>query len=161
MTGDYQPGDVDPVLDAIRQSIIDAGEPGSPLTEFGEKQVVVVSPDETEKTINQKIAEAMAKNKGLCLLLIGGNATNPDKEQEGPVLNLELEMQLYVSSGIRGKGARPVMTLICELARMLHHSRIRPSSHHWWERIFFTGFSPLPDPEFTAYSITFEREITL
>lgn len=161
LIGDYQPGEIDPVLDAIRQSLVDAGAPGSALAEFGANQIVVVAPEETEQSLDAKIQQAMAKNKGLCLLLVGGSATNPNKEEEGPVIILTLEAQLFVSTRIRGKGARPVMELICEICRFLHLARIRPSSAHWNERIFFTGFTPMQDPDFTAYILTFEREITL
>lgn len=158
-TGTVEPGEIDPMLDAIRQAIIDSDT--GDLVEFGERQVVVVSPQETEQGIDDLIKKGVAMNKGLCLLLIGGSATNPNKEEEGPVLVLELEAQLYVSTRIRGKAARPIMALICELARFLHHARIRPSSAHWTERIFCTGFDPFPDQDYTAYSIRFEREITL
>jgi hypothetical protein len=158
-TGTVEPGEIDPMLDAIRQAIVDS-DIGA-LVEFGPRQVVVVSPQETEQSIDALIKQGMAMNKGLCLLLIGGSATNPNKEEEGPVLTLELEAQLYVSSRTRGKAARPIMAIITELAKFLHHARIRPSSAHWTERIYCTGFEPFPDPEYTAYSIRFEREITL
>lgn len=158
-TGTVEPGEIDLMLDAIRQAIIDS-DTGA-LVEFGARKVVVVSPQDTEQSIDSLIKQAIAMNKGLCLLLIGGSATNPNKDEEAPLLNLELEAQLYVSTRIRGKAARAIMELITELAKFLHHARIRPSSAHWMERIYFTGFDPFPDPDYTAYSIRFEREITL
>ena len=159
ITGSIDPGEIDPMLEAIRQAIIDA-ETGV-LAEFGAAQVVIVAPDETEKTLNQKIAKGMAMSKGLCLLLVAGRGTNPDPEAPGPLLNLSLEMQLFVSTSIRGKAAAAPLSLVVGIARTLHLGQIGITGIDWYERLKFQSFEPLPDEEFTAYVLTFEREMQL
>ena len=161
VSGEIYPGSIDPMLAAIRASLVDAGPAGSALDEFGERQVVIVAPDETDQGITAAIAASMAMKKGLCLLLIAGGAKNPDTDAPGPMMNLELEMQLYVSSRIRGKAARPVLELVAAIAKFFHHAEIRVSGFPWYERMKCLGFEPMQDPEFTAYVITFEREFQL
>lgn len=161
ITGEVSPDEIDPMMAAIRQSLVDAGAPGSALAEFGEHQVVVVPPDATDKGINAAIDMAMAKNKGLCLLLITGSGKNPDTDAPGPVINLTLEAQLFVSTRIRGKSARAPLALLTALAKFYHHAEIEIRGIPWYERIKFLSFDPLEDPDFTAYSLTFEREMSL
>lgn len=159
VSGSIAPGEIDPMLEAIRQSIIDSDT--GVLAEFGERQVVIVAPEETEQGINDKIAVAMGKNKGLCLLLIAGSGKNPDPEAPGPLLNLVLEMQLYVSTSIRGKAAAAPLSLTVGIARVLHLAQIGVTGVPWYERLKFLGFDALQDPEFTAYGLNFEREMSL
>lgn len=159
--GEFYPDTIDPMMDAIRASIVAAGAPGSALAELGDQQVVVVDPADTDQDINDKIKTAMAKNKGLALLLIAGNASNPQKESPGPRVQLEIEMQIFVSQRIRGKGAIKPMQFVCEIAKHYHRAEVRISGFPWYENIYFTGFDPLPDPDFTAFAIRFDREFQL
>ena len=161
LTGEFYPDTIDPMMDAIRASIINAGAQGTALAELGEQQVVVVDPADSDKDINDKIATAMAKTKGLALLLIAGNATNPQKEAPGPRIQLEIEMQLFVSQRIRSKQAIKPMQFVCEIAKHYHRAEVRISGFPWYENLYFTGFDPLPDQEFTAFAIRFDREFQL
>lgn len=147
------------MLSAIRTALIDAEE--GVLAEFGAAQVIIVPPEETEKSLNQRIATAMGRSKGLALLLVAGSAKNPDPEASGPLLNLALEMQLFVSTSIRGKAASAPLELVVGIARTLHHAEIGVTGISWYERLKFLGFDPLADEEFTAYALTFEREMQL
>jgi hypothetical protein len=77
------------------------------------------------------------------------------------LLNLALEMQLYVSTSIRGKAAAAPLSLVVGIARTLHHGEIGITGIEWYEKLKFLGFGTLPDEEFTAYSLRFEREMQL
>lgn len=156
-SGEFSGGEIDPVMDAIRQAIIDTS--AGAMAEFGERQVVVVPPDETDQGIDAKIKTAMGKTGGLCLLLVAGGGKNPDPDSAGPLVTIEMEAQLYVSTRIRGKEARPVMALISAIARTLHHAKVSVNAFELYERLRFTGFDPLPDPDFTAYVLRFDREM--
>lgn len=159
VSGSIEPGEIDPMLEAIRSAIV-LSQVGV-LAEFGETQVVIVPPDETEKSLNAKIALAMSRSKGLCLLLIAGDGKNPDPDAPGPMLNLALEMQLYVSTAIRGKSATAPLSLMVGIAKLLHHGEIGLAGISWYERLKFLGFESMADPEFTAYALNFEREMQL
>ena len=163
IAGNLNPDAIDPMMAAIRQALIDADDntPGSALNEFGERQVIVVPPDETDAGINQKIETAIATKKGLCLLLIAGSGKNPDASAPGPRMNITIEAQLFVSSRIRGKSARTVLELLGAVMKFYHHAQVRVSGFPWYEEIKVTGFDPLPDAEFTAYVISMEREFQL
>ncbi len=157
VSGEFSGGEIDPVMDAIRQAIIDAAD--GAMEEFGERQVVVVSPDESDQGIDAAIKAATARSRGLCLLLVAGGGRNPDVDAAGPLVTVEMEAQLYVSSRVRGRAARPVMALVAALARTLHHARVGVSAFDLYERLRFTGFDPLPDPDFTAFALRFDREM--
>ncbi len=160
ITGTIDATEIDPMLSAIRQSLVDATEGWA--AEFGAKQVVVVSPDDTEQGIDAAIKQAMGKSTGLCLLIIAGDGKNPDKDAPGPLCNVELEMQLYVSTRMRAKTARSPMALVSGLARFFHHAKLSvPDGPEWYETIKFLGFTALADPDFTAFAINFERELEL
>jgi hypothetical protein len=160
ITGTIDATEIDPMLAAIRQSLVDATDDWA--AEFTAKQVVVISPDDTDEGITAKINKAVAMKGGLCLLIIAGDGKNPDKTASGPLCVMELEMQLYVSSRVRGKDARSALALVSALARFYHHAQITvPSGVDWYEKLYFTGFTALPDPDYTAYAISFEREMEL
>jgi len=160
ITGSIDATEIDPMLAAIRQSLVDATEGWT--AEFGEKQIAVVAPDETDAGIEAMIKTAMGKTSGLCLLIIAGDGKNPDKTAPGPLCNVELEMQLFVSTRMRAKTARSPMALVSALARFFHHAKISiPETMDWYETLYFLGFSTLPDPDFTAYALSFERELEL
>lgn len=169
--GEFHPDALDPMLAAIRQSLVEAGIGTAPagwaegqwaaLAEFGENQVSIVQPDTSDAEIEGMIKKAMGRTHGLSLLVFTSSAKNPDASAPGPRVELDLEMQLFVSSRIRGKAARSVLTLLGALAKFYHHSQIRISGFPWYEELRFTGFDPLPDPDFTAYEIHFTREFQL
>lgn len=159
ISGEYYPGEFDPVLDAIRQAVIDSAD--GAMAEFTERQVAVIAPDETDAGIDAQIQKAVALSGGLCLLIVAGSGKNPDTEAPGPLVTMALELQLYVATRQRGRAARPVMELVAALARTFHHAVIHPSGATWYEKMLFTGFQPLPDPDYTAYAIAFDREFQL
>lgn len=160
LSGTIDATEIDPMLAAIRQALVD-NETGW-AAEFGEKQVAVVPPDATEQGIDAIIKTAIGRTSGLCLLLIAGDGKNPDKEAPGPLCNVELEMQLFVSTRMRAKTARSPMELVSAIARFFHHAKIAvPDGPDWYETLKFLGFTALADTDFTAYAITFERELEL
>lgn len=159
VNGTLNPDTIDPMLAALRQAIIDAT--GSAIDEFTAENVAIVAPDATQQSIDATISAATGKAKGLCLLLVGGSAKNPDKSAPGPRLTLELEAQLYVSQRIRGRSARPVLELVAAVMRTVHHAQLRISGFPWYEELAATGFDPLPDEDYTAFSIHIERDFQL
>ena len=159
VTGDFYPDELDPMLGAIRQAIIDAT--GDAMNEFTAVNVLVVAPDETDQGIDAMIGQAMARAKGLCLLLVSGGAKNPDGNAPGPRLTLALELQLYVSTRTRTRGSRSVLELLAALMRVLHHAQMRISGFPWYEDIRVMGFDPIADPDFVSYTINLEREFQL
>lgn len=161
ITGEITPGEIDPLLAAIREGIIAAGSEGDAIQEFGEKQVAIIAPEETDAGIDATIKMAMGKTKGLALLLIAGDGKNPDPEAPGPLVTVNLEAQLYVSTRIRGKSAKPPLEMMAAVARLLHLATVKVDGFSLYERIKFIGFVTLPDDDFTAYALQFEREMTL
>ena len=159
VNGTFSPDLIDPMLGAIRQAVIDAT--GAAIDEFTAANVYVVAPDETDQGIDAMIGQAMGRAHGLCLLLVGGGAKNPDTAAPGPRLTLTLEAQLYVSSRIRARGARSVLELLAAIMRTLHHAQIRISGFAWYEELRVIGFDPRPDDDFTAYTINLERDFQL
>lgn len=159
VNGTFNPDGFDPMLAAIRQAIIDAT--GTGIDEFTTANTLVVAPDETDQGIDSMIGTAVAKAKGLCLLLVSGGAKNPDPSAPGPRLTLTLELQLYVSTRIRARGTTSVLALLAALARTLHHAQIRISGFPWYEELRVMGFDPLADDDFTAYAINIERDFQL
>jgi hypothetical protein len=159
VSGTCHPDAFDPMLAAIRQAVIDAT--GGAVDEFTAENVLAVAPDETEQGIDAMIGQAMARAKGLCLLLVSGSAKNPDTSAPGPRLTLALELQLYVSTRIRAKGSRSVLELLAAIMRTLHHAQIRISGFAWYEELRVIGFDPRPDDDFTAYTINAERDFQL
>ena len=156
--------EMDPMLDAIAQMIIDtevSAETGADLSDFTDRNVLVIAPEADSKDIDKGIDAAINKAKGLCLMLIAGSAKNPDAEAPGPRAVIELELQLYVHPKMRPAGSRTALELVGALMRGLHDAQIRVTGFPWFEEIRWTGFDPLPDNDLTAYSITFEREMQL
>ncbi|MEO5712992.1 MAG: hypothetical protein ABIT37_05850 [Luteolibacter sp.] len=171
ISGEFYPGEIDPTLVAIAQSLVDAGasdplagwtpEQWAVLAEFGEKQVVIIMPDETDAGIDAAVKTAVARTSGLCLLIIPGSGKNPDTESTGPLVTLEIEMQLFVATRVRGKNAVSVMSLVGAVAKFYHLSKIRVSTFAPYEKLKFLGFDPLKDEDFTAFAINFQREMML
>ncbi len=169
--GEFYPDALDPMLSAIRQSLVEAGTGTAPagwaadqwaaLAEFGDNQLTIVKPDDSDEEIDSMIKKAMGRTHGLSVLIFTGSGRNPDASAPGPRVTLDLEMQLFVSTRIRGKAARSALALLGALAKFYHHSQIRVSGFPWYEELRFTGFDPLPDPDFTAYELHIEREFQL
>jgi len=159
VSGTCHPDAFDPMLAAIAAAI--TGASGGAIDEFTAANVLVVAPDETEQGIDAMIGQAIARAKGLCLLLVSGSAKNPDTSAPGPRLTLSLELQLYVSTRIRAKGSRSVLELLAAIMRTLHHAQIRISGFAWYEELRVIGFDPVGDPDFTSYTINLERDFQL
>ena len=157
--GTFYPDTIDPMLTALAAAI--AAATGAAIDEFTGANVIVVPPDSTDQGINQIISTATALKHGLCLLLVSGSAKNPDLAADGPRLSLSIEAQLYISTRVRGKTARSVLELLCALMKLLHHSQIRISGMPWYEEINVLGFDPLPDPDYTAYTVNMTRDFQL
>lgn len=153
--------EIDPMLAAVADFIAGAGvlPNGADLTDFGPKNVTVIAPEATAKQIEAKVQDAIAKHKGLSLLVTGGGGKNPDKESPGPRMVVELELQLYLHPRLRPAGSRTALELVVALLRGLHDSQIRVNGFPWYEEIKADGFDPLPDDNFTAYTLSFEREM--
>jgi len=170
-TGEIYPDTLDPMLEAIRQSIIDAGADIDPDTEpsemlrsmnqFTAGQVVIIEPDAEDEQIDASIMAAVGMATGLCLLILAGGATNPDPNAPGPRLKMELEFQLFIDSHMRGREAIQPLKLVCALMKYLHHTQVRVSGFPWYEELYSTGFQSLPDPDYTAYTLTFDRDFQL
>lgn len=156
--------DLDPMLKAIRAVIVDtqiSPATGADLTEFTDKNVTIIPPEATTKQIDEAIQHAIAKHKGLSLLMVAGSGKNPDPDAPGPRCAVELELQLYTHSKLRPNGSRTALELVFALMRGLHDAQIRITGFAWFEELKFQGFDPLPDDDFVAYSLTFEREMSL
>jgi hypothetical protein len=155
--------ELDPMLSAIAQLIIDAQvtAAGADLTDFTEKNVIVLPPDATDKAIDGAVQKAIAKHKGLALTIIGGEAKNPDTAAPGPRAVIGVELQLFVHPALRAKGSRTPLELVVALMRGLHDAQIRITGFPWYEEVKWTGYAPLPDPDFIAYSINFDREMAV
>jgi hypothetical protein len=155
--------EIDPMLASIADFIAEAGvlPSGADLSDFTARNVTVIAPEATAKQIDAKVQDAIARHKGLSLLVIGGGGKVADADAPGPRLTVELELQLYVHPRLRGEGSRSALELVAALLRGLHDAQIRVTGCSWFEEIRATGFDPLPDEDFTAYSISFEREMQL
>lgn len=155
---------VDPFLAAIRQIIVDTQiMPGSgaDLSDFTAGAVVVLPPEAEEKEIQAEVDVALAKSKGLALLIVGGDASNPDKEAPGPRCTIELEMQLFVHEKLRKKGSRTPLELVVALMKGLHDAQIRVTGFPWYDEVRWLTYGPLADDDFVAYTLTFEREMSV
>lgn len=163
LAGEVYPDRLDPMLESLRSGLVAAATEatGTALGEFLEGTVHVIAPETTEQGITSKIAEATARSKGLCLLLVAGSGKNPDPTAPGPRMVITLDAQLYVSTRIRGTAARPILELLGALMKFFHQAQIRISGFAWYEELRVLGFDPLADPDFTAYSILIEREFQL
>lgn len=154
--------EIDPMLAAIRKVIVDTQirpDNKADLTEFTGKNVVIVPPEATATSIDQDIQKAASKSKGLALLIIGGAAKNPDVDAPGPRAVIDLELQLYVHPKLRKAGSRTPLQLVVALMQGLHDAQIHVTGFPWFEQIRWLGYDPLPDDDFTSYSLSFEREM--
>jgi hypothetical protein len=129
------------------------------LPELTNKNVTVVAPEQSAEEIDKMIQAHMAKTKGLSVLIIAGGGQNVEKDLDQPRFKIDFEIQLFASPVMRGSSARTPLVLMLEIIRLLHGSEVQIAGYGWFERIAATAFAPLPDPDFTAYSITFEREM--
>lgn len=155
--------ELDPMLQAVASYLVEAQvlPNGTDLVDFTAKNVHVIPPEAESKQIDEAIGAAVAKAKGLCLLIIGGSGKNPDPESPGPRMTVSMELQLYVLPKRRPEGSRTALELAVALMRGLHDAQIRPTGFAWYEEIRALGFDPLPDDDLVAYSLDFEREMQL
>lgn len=151
------------MLQAVASFLVEAQilPDGTDLVDFTEKNVHVIPPEAESKQIDEAISAAVAKAKGLCLLIVGGSGKNPDPESPGPRMTVSMELQLYVLPKRRPDGSRTALELAVALMRGLHDAQIRPTGFAWYEEIRCLGFDPLPDDDLVAYSLDFAREMQL
>lgn len=121
--------------------------------------ITVIAPEDTQDTIDKAVDRAIAEHAGLSLLIIAGGGTNPDPEAAGPRCLVEVEMQLYLKPALRPPGSPGALELVGRLIRFWHDKRINVTGFPWFEEIRWRSFDALPDPDFTAYSIVFERDL--
>lgn len=165
--GEFYPDEIDPMLEAIRRSIVDAPQGTQALqvmpslAELGDEQVVIVRHEMAPDDINATVERAVASANGLCLLLVPGDATNEHPDAPGPRLSLQLELQLFVGLNLRPAGAAKPMELVVALCRLFHQAQLRVQGVGWMEEVIVSGFAPLEDDDFTAYSISLIRDLVL
>lgn len=159
--GTFYPGDVDLTIEAIAQSIRDADET---LPEFTEANVIVIDPEETAQKIDRAIQVAVARAKGLALLVVSdGAAENAEPELDTPRPRIGFELQLFIARARTraAKDARGPLNLCGALAKHLHHRAIRVQAAPCFEEITFRGWSPIEDDTYHAWAISFDREMQL
>lgn len=154
------PAEIDPMLEAIAQAIMDSAD----LPEFSASprpNVVPCAPEDSAEEINNRIAVAMGKSRGLCLLVVAGGGKNEDESAPGPRCKVQFELQLYAApiGTRRPKNSRKVLALVVAIMRLLHNQQLQVVGCPWFELITCDSFDPVPDPDFTAYTITFNRDM--
>lgn len=160
-TGTFYPANIDLTIEAIAQSIRDADDT---LPEFTDANVIVIDPENSAQEIDAAIKNGVQKAKGIALLVIGGeDAANADPDGASPRPTLTLALQLYLARRRtrRQASASSPLNLCAALAKHLHHRAIRIQGVECFDEITFTGWSTLPDDEYHAWEILFEREIQL
>lgn len=159
--GTFYPEDMDAMLSAIRQVIVDAD---SDLPEFMDANVIVIDPEESAQAIDAKIKAAVAKRKGVCLLIVSdGAAENVDPEGETPRMRIDLELQLFLARRRTRRAAsdRTPQDLCRALAKFLHRKELSVSSAAIGDEFIARGWAPLPDDDYHAWVISFDREVQL
>lgn len=149
------PADLDAFLLVIADVLIQAEE----LPELTPKNVTIVPPDKSAKDIDDLIQVHMSKAKGLSVLIIAGDGQNVEPELAEPRFRVGFEIQIFCHPTLRGPSARNPLALVVAIIRKLHGSSPAIAGFEWWERITATDWKGLPDPDFTAYSMAFDREI--
>lgn len=149
------PADLDPFLVVIADVLINAAE----LPEFTAKNVTIVPPEKSAKEIDDTIQDHMAKMKGLSVLIIAGDGQNVEPELAEPRFKIGFEIQIFSHPASRAKNATKPLALVIATIRKLHGSSPAIAGFEWYERITATEFKSLPDADFTAYAIVFDREL--
>jgi hypothetical protein len=150
------PGGLDDMLVVIANILINAN---TELPELTNKNVTVIAPETSAEEIDKMIQGHMAKAKGLSVVIIAGGGQNVEKDLDQPRFKVDFEIQLFSHPVLRANNARTPLVLMLEIMRLLHGAQVDIAGYGWFERITANAFSPLPDPDFTAYSMTFEREM--
>jgi uncharacterized hydantoinase/oxoprolinase family protein len=150
------PAGLDEMLVVIANILINAN---TELPELTNKNVTVVAPEKSVEEIDKMIQDHMAKAKGLSVVIIAGGGQNVEKELDQPRFKVDFEIQLFSSPILRSSSARTPLVLMLEIIRLLHGAEVSIAGYGWYERITSNAFAPLPDPDFTAYSMMFEREM--
>lgn len=150
------PAGLDDMLVVIADTLINAN---AQLPELTDKNVTVLPPEATAEQIDKMIQNHMAKSKGLSVVIIAGGGQNVEKDLDQPRFLVEFEIQLFSSPILRAQNARTPLVIMLEIIRLLHGASFEIAGYAWFERITSKSFAPLPDPDFTAYSLMFEREM--
>jgi hypothetical protein len=150
------PAGLDDMLVVIANILINAN---TELPELTSTNVTVLPPEKSAEEIDKMIQNHMAKAKGLSVVLIAGGGQNVEKELDQPRFLVDFEIQLFSSPILRASNARTPLVLMLEIVRLLHGAEVTIAGFGWFERITSESFTPLPDPDFTAYSMTFKREM--
>lgn len=150
------PGDLDEMLVVIANILINAN---TQLPELTAENVTVLPPEKSAKEIDDLIQDHMAKAKGLSVVIIAGGGENVEKELDQPRFKVDFEIQLFSHPVLRANNARTPLVLMLEIIRLLHGAQVEIAGYGWFERITSESFAPLPDPDFTAYSMIFAREM--
>lgn len=150
------PAGLDDMLVVIANILINAN---TELPELTNKNVTVIAPETSAEEIDKMIQGHMAKAKGLSVVIIAGGGQNVEKELDEPRFLVEFEVQLFSHPALRASNARTPLVLMLEIIRKLHGASVEIAGYGWFERITSKSFTPLPDPDFTAYSMVFEREM--
>jgi hypothetical protein len=150
------PADADSILQAIVDAIVTEDDT---LAEFTAANVTLVWPQDAPKKVDDLVQDTLAKCKGLSLLVMPGDATNPEIELPGPRMMCEFELELYVHPALRADAAASALELTVALARFLHHKVIEIAGFTWHEIIYINGWSLQPDPDFTVYAIRGVRDM--
>ncbi len=142
---------VDPMLAVIRTTLVDAAS----LPEFKPQNVAIMTTEKSAADLNEMIVSAVSRT-GVSAVIIAGGGKNVSPEMEQPRFEIQFDIQIYTQRAVN-KG-RKSMLLTMDVIRLLHAAEINVVGVPWQERLSAISFTPMPDPDFVAYSITFQRE---
>jgi hypothetical protein len=142
---------VDPMLAAIAGILTNA----STLPELKPQNVAIMTTDKSAADLNDIIVSSVTRT-GVSAVIIAGGGKNVAPEMDEPRFTIQFDIQIYTQRAF--KQGRKAMLLTMEVMRLLHAAEVNVVGVSWMERLSAISFSPMPDPDFVAYSITFERE---
>src|SRR5215217_5902470 len=88
--------EIDQIL-AVYADILMAAESLPEFTKLPSPNVIPCAPDDSDDTINNRITTAIAKNRGLCVLVMAGDGKNEDDSAPGPRITIDLEFQIFAA----------------------------------------------------------------
>lgn len=148
--------ETDTFLDAVKTALLACED----LPELSAAAVAVWHHGDTDP--DDEIKDATAKSKGVAALIydLGGDAAGDDAD----VITATAAVELYVSAPKHSRKVdatrRHGGEIRDSIMRCLHrHADLRNTAAFFDCRV--TGYTPLADPEFTAWRITLTRSIYL